>query len=126
MAEITATLNGQAMPRIQRDFINTPTENAVDITTLSGDIYTDFVSIEETWTFNYESLTKAQYDALRAIYNSQFTEYEYPLLSIPFYNIDSVPVRMYINEKNIWNNCGSVQGVQFVFRVTDQLTDGSS
>ena len=123
---ITATLNGQAMPTIQRDFINTPTENAADITTLSGEIYTDFVSVEQSWTFNYESLTQAQYDALRAIYDSQFTSYQYPTLSIPFYSVDEVPVRMYINEKNIWNNCGSVQGVQFIFRVTEQLEAGSS
>jgi hypothetical protein len=126
MAEITATLNGQAMPRIQRDFINTPTENAADITTLSGELYTDFVSVEQSWTFNYESLTQAQYDALRAIYDLQFTAYEYPLLSIPFYELEDQPVRMYINDKNIWNNCGSVQNVQFIFRITQQLSEGSS
>lgn len=123
---ITATLNGVAMPTIQRDFINTPTENAVDVTTLSGSLYTDFVSVEHSWTFNYESLTEAQYNALRAIYDSQFTTYQYPELSIPFYGIEDRPVRMYINEKNIWNNCGSVQNVQFIFRLTSQMSQGSS
>lgn len=123
---IEATLNGQAMPKIQRDFINTPQENAVDVVPLSGALYTDFVSVEQSWTFNYESLTQAQYDALRAIYDSQFiTPFEFPLLSIPFYEIEDQPVRMYINEKNIWNNCGSVQNVQFIFRVTRQQSEGS-
>jgi hypothetical protein len=126
MPEITATLNDLSMPRIQRDFINTPQENATDVVTLSGEMYTDFISVEHSWTFNYESLTEAEYDALRAIYDSQFTLYEYPTLSIPFYDIVDQPVRMYINEKNIWNNCGSVQNVQFIFRITEQLEEGSS
>lgn len=125
MPIITATLDGEAMPTIERDFINTPTENATDVQVLSGELYTDFVSIIETWTFNYSSLTQAQYEALRDIYNSQFeAPYQYPVLAIPFFGLNS-PARMYINEKNIWNNCGDVQGVQFIFRVTEQL-EGSS
>lgn len=123
---ITASLNGQSMPTIEQDFINTPTENAVDVVPLSGDIYTDFVSIEQTWTFNYQSLTQDQYNTLRAAYDSQFQPpFEYPLLSIPFYSIEDQPVRMYINEKNIWNNCGAVQGVVITFRLTRQQTEGS-
>src|SRR5688572_28231881 len=122
---ITATLNGTAMPPIELDFINTPTENAVDVVTLDGSMYTDFVSQEYAWAFNYDSLTEAQYDAIRAIYDSQFTFYEYPLLSIPYYDIEDQPVRMRINEKNIWNHCGDVQGVQVTFRQTDQLPEVS-
>lgn len=122
---ITATLNATAMPPIQLEFINTPTENATDVVTLDGSMYTDFVSQNYSWEFNYESLTQAQYDTLRAIYDSQFTTFEYPLLSIPFYSLEDQPVRMYINEKNIWNNCGSVQNVQFIFRETPQLPEAS-
>lgn len=122
---ITATLNGETMPPIEVDFIHTPTENAVDVVTLDGSMYTDFVSQQYSWTFNYESLTQDEYDALRAIYDSQFTSYEYPLLSIPYYSLADQPVRMYINEKNIWNNCGAVQNVQFTFRETDQLPEVS-
>lgn len=122
---ITATLSGETMPPIELDFIHTPTENAVDVVTLDGSMYTDFVSQQYSWTFNYESLTQAEYDAMRAIYDSQFTSYEYPLLSIPYYSLTDQPVRMYINEKNIWNNCGAVQNVQFTFRETDQLPEVS-
>lgn len=117
---IFAFLNGQQMPRIERDFISIPQENAVDVVPLSGKLYTDFVSVEESFTFNYQSLTQDQYDTLRAIYDSQFTTFEFPVLSIPFYGIENQPVRMYINDKNIWNNCGDVQNVQFIFRLTDQ------
>lgn len=122
---ITATLNATAMPSIEKDFIHTPTENAADVQTLSGDVYTDFVSQEYAWSFSYESLTQDEYDALRAIYDSQFTLYQYPTLSIPYYSLVEQPVRMYINEKNIWNNCGAVQNVQFTFRETSQLPEVS-
>lgn len=119
---ITATLNGTAMPPIEVDFIHTPSENAVDVVTLDGSMYTDFVSQNYSWSFNYESLTQAEYDALRAIYDLQFSIYEYPTLTIPYYSLTDQPVRMYINEKNIWNNCGSVQNVQFTFRESPQIT----
>lgn len=122
---ITATLNGDDMPPIEREFIDSPVENAVDVVTLSGDIYTDFISIENSWTFNYATLTQEQYDELRAKYDTQFSTYQYPTLSIPYYEVEDQPVRMYINDKNIWDNCGSVAGVQIIFRLTSQLPEVS-
>lgn len=122
---ITAQLNGVDMPPIEIDFINTPTENATDVVTLDGSMYTDFISQNYGWTFNYGSLTKAQYDIIRAVYDSQFTSYEYPLLTIDYYSVEDQPVRMYINEKNIWNNCGDIQNVQITFRETPQLPEVS-
>ncbi len=122
---ITATLNDTQMPPIELEFLHTPIENAVDVQTLDGSLYTDFVSQQYSWAFNYESLTQAEYDNLRAIYDLQFSIYEYPTLSIPYYSLTDQPVRMFINEKNIWNNCGAVQNVQFTFRETDQLPEVS-
>lgn len=122
---ITATLSGTTMPPIERDLVDTPIESAVDVETPSGDIYTDFVAQKRMWTFNYASLTKAQYDALRAIYDSQFTLFQYPVLSIPFYSVVDQPVRMYINEKHIWDNCGSVAGVQIRLRETSPTSEES-
>lgn len=119
---ITASLNGNPMPTIQRDFINTNLENAADVVTLDNSMYTDFVdNTHGLWEFNYETLSQDEYDALRAAYDDQFTTNQYPLLSIPYYSVEDRPVRMYMNEKNIWNNCGSVQGLQIKFRETAQL-----
>lgn len=122
---ITATLSGDALPPIERDFIDTPIENAVDVETLSGDLYTDFTSQQRAWTFNYDLLTQDQYDDLRAKYDAQFIDYQYPTLSIPYYSVADKPVRMYINDKYIWDNCGSVAGVQVKFRETSQLPEVS-
>lgn len=126
---ITATLANSVtsltMPPIEKQFIHAPIENATDIQTLDGNIYTDFTNQKSEWTFNYDSLTEDEYNAIRAIYDSQFSLYEYPVLSIPHYSLEDQPVRMYINEKDIWNNCGAVQNVQLRFRVTDQLPEVS-
>ncbi len=125
MAAITATLSGILMPEIEKDFIDTPIENATDITTLDGSLYTDFISQQRSWTFNYDSLTKAEYDTLRAKYDAQFTTFLYPTLSIPFYSLTNKAVRMSINEKAIWDNCGSIENVQITFRETNQLPEVS-
>lgn len=123
---ITATLNGSALPPIEQQFIHKPLEAAVDVVTLDNSMYTDFSpSNAHSWSFDYESLTKDEYDAIRAIYDGQFADYQYPLLSIPFYSLTDKPVRMYINEKDIWDNCGDIQNVQLIFRETSQLPEVS-
>jgi len=123
---ITAQLNGNDMPPIEKDFISTPIDKTVDIETLDNSMYTDFTgNRHNSWGFTYESLTQEQYDDLKDQYDAQFTEYQYPTLSIPFYGVTDQPVRMFINEKNIWDNCGSIQNVQITFRETSQLTEVS-
>lgn len=123
---ITSTLNGAAMPPIELEFLQTPVEMAVDVVTLDNSLYTDFSgNRHSSWTYNYESLTQSQYDTLKAAYDDQFADYQYPLLSIPYYSVTDVPCRMFINEKNIWDNCGSVQNVQITFRETSQLPEVS-
>lgn len=122
---ITATLNGVDMPPIEIEFLSKPQEIATDVQTLSGDIYTDFVNQTNVWKFSYSLISEEDYNVLKGIYDSQFTTYQYPLLSIPHYALEDKPVRMYINERNVWDNCGSVQNVQITFRETSQLAESS-
>lgn len=126
---ISATLENSVtslvLPPIEQQFLHTPIENATDVQTLDGNIYTDFTNQKSEWQFNYDSLTEDEYNAIRAIYDSQFTLFEYPFLSVAHYSLSNQPVRMYINEKDIWNNCGAIQNVQLRFRVTDQLPEVS-
>lgn len=113
------------LPPIEKQFLNTPVENATDVQTLDGNIYTDFTNQKGQWEFNYDSLTEDEYNAIRAFYDAQFTLYAYPELSIPHYSLADKSVRMYINEKDIWNHCGAVQNVKLTFRETDQLPEVS-
>lgn len=123
---ITAYVNGVEYPRLEHDFVNANLENAVDVVTLDNSMYTDFVdNTHNQWSLQWAYLTEDQYNAIRADYDAQFTDYQYPTLSIPYYSVVDVPCRMYINEKNIWNYCGEIKGVEVIFRETSQLPEGS-
>lgn len=112
---ITATLGGVALPDLEVPFIESPIEHATDVETLDGSLFTQFSGQHRQWELSWESLTEAEYDAIRAVYDTQFSTNTYPTLAVPHYSI-SVPVRMKINDKDIWNNCGEVQNVKLTLR----------
>lgn len=103
MANISPVLDGLTLPPLAIPFIETPLENATDIITLSGDMYTNFVNQRQEWELNWNKLDEADYNAIYAIYANQFTNAVYPVFELPYYNIN-VSVRMYINEKDIQND----------------------
>jgi len=119
---ITAFVNGVEYPPIERKFIKASLELVNDNVTLDNSLYTDSSGdVYNMWSWQYESLTQAEYDAIRADYDLQRTSNQYALLTIPFYSITDVPARMTINDQDIWDNCGSIEGVQITFRETAQL-----
>lgn len=111
MSVITGTLGGVTLPILEVPFLETPLENAVDITTLGQNTYTDFVSQKRQWELNWTVLTEAQYNALKAVYNTQFSTGVYPTFVVPYYSINT-QVRMYINDKNIQSNGCDIVGVK--------------
>lgn len=130
---ITATIsNGvisMQLPIIQVPMTEEIIENATDVEPLDGNVYTSLNhnGIKRLWRFPYESMFKADYDPIKQIYLSQFSDYQYPTLSIPYYDtINDIPVRMYLNPKEVYNNCGDIQNLELSFRETNQLPSGSS
>lgn len=123
---ISATLNALVLPRIERNFIQTPIDQITDIVTLDNSMYSDFAGDRyNSWTFNYANLTEDEYNTIKAIYDEQFTLFQYPTLTIAYYSVSAVPVRMSINPKSIIDNCGTVESVQLIFRETAQLPEVS-
>ncbi len=100
MSNFTATLGSLSLQPFTVPYLEKQDENAADVTTLAGALYTDFVSKKREWTLNFRRLNETNYNALKAIYDLQFTGYEYPVFVMAHYSI-STPVRMYINEKDI-------------------------
>lgn len=124
---ITAYLNGIELPMLEIPFLKHPVEKSVTVETLDGNVYVDFIALKDQWEISWASLTDGEYETLWTIYESQFITNQFPLLDIPYYNVVALPVRMTINTKDIWNNCGSVQNVTIELRQTVQLGgDGSS
>lgn len=130
MSNITATLTDNTgtltLPDIEVPLKTEFIDIATDVVTVSNDLYTDLVgNRRRRWTFNYSSLTEQQYDDIKAYYDNQFVTYQYPTLSIPFYSVTDVIVRMNINDQDVYNDCGNVENVIVTFRETAQLPEGS-
>lgn len=119
-ATLTTDTGTTQLPMIEIPLNESYIENATDVVTLDLNVYTDFINSKRVWKLDWEFLDKATYDKIYAVYKSQFTQYKYPRLSIPFYNISNVPVRMTVNTKQVVNVVGDVQNVQITLRETAQ------
>lgn len=96
-------------------------ENATDVQTLDYNIYTDFINQKRQWTHKWAYMSESEYNEIRGFYDRQFTEYKYPLMTVSYYGITDVPVRIKMDAKNTINNCGMIQDVVAVFRETSAL-----
>ena len=92
-------------------FLDQPLENATDIVTLGGDMYTDFISQRRSWKLRWAVLDETQYNNLKAIYDAQFSTSTYPTFVLPYYSINT-PVRMHINDKDIRKDGCQIRNVE--------------
>jgi hypothetical protein len=118
LTDDTTTLT---LPLLEVPLSEQPIENATDVQTLDGNVYTDFIAQKRLWSHTWQTLSQSEYNALRAFYDRQFTSFKYPALTIDHYAVSSVPVRMTINTKEIISHGGEVANVQVSFRETAQL-----
>ena len=96
-------------------------EGATDVQTLDYNVYTDFLTQKRVWSHTWAYMDESDYNILKGYYDRQFTLLEYPELSIDYYNVANVPVRMTLNQQEVVNYCGRVQNVEVTFRETKQL-----
>lgn len=119
--ELTDDTGTLVLPILEVPLSEETLESAVDVQTLDFNVYTDFVTTKRRWEHAWAYLSQADYDALRGYYDRQFTLFEYPTLSIDYYEVDAVPVRLYLNTKEVIDYCGTIQGVRLTMRETAQL-----
>lgn len=125
---IVAYLNGIQLPSIGVPLTETPIENSTDIVTADNNMYTTFgmSSNKRGWTIKWDLLKESEYNIIKDIYDSQWVAYTYPTLSIPFYGLEDIPVRMSISPKEVFNNCGDVQNLVVNLRESVLVSTGSS
>lgn len=111
----TSVLEAVEVPLIQETI-----EGAVDVETLSYDVYTDFITTKRLWTHKWAYMSLADYQTMIGYYERQFTLFQYPQLSISELGIDNITVRMTVNPKRIIDNCQTVQDVTVSWRETKQ------
>lgn len=108
---VTGTLDGLQLEPFTIPFLERQLENAQDITALDGTIYTDFINKKNQWELNWTILHEDQYNALKAVYDDQFSNATYPEFVCTYYSIDT-PVRMYINDKDVRKDGCWIRNVQ--------------
>ncbi len=128
---ITATLTDNSgtidFPNLEVPVVIETLDGSTDVTTLDNNMRTDFTNAKRMVNIPYDSLTETEFNVFKAYYDRQFTEFEYPLLTITDLGITAMPGRMYLSPRNVYDNCGSVQDVQISFRESTQMPDlGSS
>lgn len=89
MVNINIELAGVALPIVgAKDLREITTPNESNNVTLGGTMYTDYVGWRRSWEITWPRLQISEYDSIRSIYENQFITESYPLLEIPFYNIE--------------------------------------
>lgn len=111
------------LPRLEIPLTEETIENATDVQTLDYNIYTDFISQKRQWTHEWAWMSQTDYNILKAIYSRQFTDYKYPLMTIEYYGLIDIPVRLKMNAKKVADNSGTIEGVNVTFRETSQLPE---
>lgn len=119
--QLTDALGSDILPPLDVPLTMVPVEGTVDVTTLSNDLYTDFMPNKRVWSHTWSYLTPEEYELVYGYYSRQFTLFEYPVLDILRDNVQGLYVRMTLSGKNIIDECGVVQNVTVSFRETRQL-----
>lgn len=102
-------------------------EGATDVKTLDNNISTYFTANKRQWEHTWPSMTIEEYNVLRGYYERQWTNYLYPLLTINgITGVNGVVVRMYMDKKDIIDNCETLENVAVTFRETEQLIHADS
>lgn len=90
------------------------------ITTLDGNVYVDFIYTKRTWERKFAWMYEEDYLKLKAFVDRQRTLYRFPLLSIPEFGVENIPVYLTISERSTINACGTVENVTISMRETVQ------
>ena len=117
---LTDTQDTVTYTMLEVPFTTEDVEGKSEITTLSGDVYVDYLYNKRRWTHRWATLSEAEYNKLRGFYERQFTTYKFPLLSVPEYGVENVPVVMNFSARKTINQCLRVEDVEITLRETVQ------
>lgn len=93
-----------------------------DVTTLDGNVYTDYIYAKRTWKHKWSWMTLDDYNELRGFYDRQFTNYEYPTMTLvePDGTTITTYVRLEIGGRKMTSKCGTIEDVEITMRETNQ------
>lgn len=101
-----------------------PIINETDVETLDGNISTYYSTTKRNYTFKLGYLDKEAYAQLRTFVTRQYQNLKYPRITIAGdenINAENMTAKMTINDQDVINNCGLVEGVTVTFRESKQM-----
>lgn len=120
---LTDTADSVEYSLLEVPFTTEDVVGKTDVTTLSGNIYTDYLYDKKSFKHKWSWMSLNDYKKLRGFYDRQFTLYKYPNMTLtePDGTIITKVVRMEISAKKMISQCGIVEDVEIELRESAQL-----
>lgn len=118
-ANVTQTYDVFAIP-----IVSDPQHIETDVQTWDGNISTYFRATKQLLTLDLGYMTAAEYSVLKGFIQRQYDMLKYPVITIDGatnINVTNMTAKMTLNQQNVIDNCGTVEGVQVSFRESKQL-----
>lgn len=108
------------LPALEVPLTLSTIEGSSDVQTLDFNIYTDFITTKRMASHTWSFLTEDQFNAIKAYYDRQFVDFQYPRITITELGITDMVARMTLNPRTVIDHCGTVAGVTVTFRESKQ------
>lgn len=104
--------------------VSSPIITETDVQTVDGNISTYYNSTKQMFTVQLGFMSQDEYSVLKGFIARQYENLKYPAITITGainLNVTNMVAKMTLNDQQVINNCGLVEGVQLVFRESKQL-----
>lgn len=121
---ITDTSVTQTYTLLMAPVVSSPIITETDVQTVDGNISTYYNSTKQSFTVQLGDMSQDEYSVLKGFITRQYQNLKYPAITITGainLNVSNMVAKMSLNDQNVINNCGTVEGVQLVFRESKQL-----
>lgn len=121
---ITDTSVTQTYTLLMAPVVSSPIITETDVQTVDGNISTYYNSTKQSFTVQLGDMSQDEYSVLKGFITRQYQNLKYPAITITGainLNVSNMVAKMSLNDQNVINNCGTVEGVQLVFRESKQI-----
>ena len=121
---ITDTSVTQTYGLLGSPVVSAPVITETDVQTVDGNISTYYNSTKQSFVVQLGNMSQDEYSVLKGFITRQYQNLKYPAITITGainLNVSNMVAKMTLNDQNVVNNCGLVEGVQLTFRESKQL-----
>lgn len=121
---ITDTSVTQTYSLLMAPVVSAPIITETDVQTVDGNISTYYNSTKQSFTVQLGDMSQDDYSVLKGFIQRQYQNLKYPSITITGainLNVNQMTAKMVLNDQTVINNCGTIEGVQLVFRESKQL-----